>query len=141
MRDDQLSHCYPVTIVSDSIPEEEECFIISVSLRDAPSGASLNPRLATVCINDDDGMCCFKSVPLLNTVVYILTATPVRIGLQQTMYSVLETNGYQVVCAEVQSGDIAGQTIELNYSTTSGTALGILLACGKLFAYKTWQRQ
>ena len=56
--------------------------------------------------------------------MYILTATFVRIGLQQTMYSVHETDGYQVVCAEIQSGDIAGQTIEINYSTTSGTALG-----------------
>ena len=43
------------------------------------------------------------------------------------MYSVHETDGYQVVCAEVQSGDIAGRTIEISYSTTSGTALGTLL--------------
>ena len=56
--------------------------------------------------------------------MYILTATPVRIGVQQTMYSVYETDGYQVVCAEIQSGDIAGRMIEISYSTTSGTALG-----------------
>jgi len=56
--------------------------------------------------------------------MYILTATPVTIGLQQTVYSVLETDGHQVVCVEIQSGDIAGRTIEFNYSTTNGTAQG-----------------
>ena len=66
--------------------------------------------------------------------MYILTATLVTIGLQQTMYSVHETDGYQVVCAEIQSGDIAGRTIEISYSTTSGTALGTLLACDKINA-------
>jgi len=61
--------------------------------------------------------------------MYILAATLVRIGLQQTVYSVHETDGYQVVCAEVQSGDIAGRAIKINYSTTSGTALGIYHDC------------
>ena len=60
--------------------------------------------------------------------MYILTAAPVRIGLQQTIYSVNETDGYQVVCAEIQSGDIDERTIEISYSTTSGTALGTWLA-------------
>ena len=50
------SNCFFIAIVSDSISEEEECFIITLSLpTGAPSGVSLNPRLATVCINDDDG--------------------------------------------------------------------------------------
>ena len=55
----------------------------------------------------------------------ILTATPVTIGLQQRVYSVFEADGYQVVCAEVYSGHIAGRTIELSYSTTNGTAHGM----------------
>ena len=51
------NYCYSVGIVSDSISEEEECFIITLSLGgDAPSGVSLNPTRATVCINDDDSM-------------------------------------------------------------------------------------
>ena len=58
------------------------------------------------------------------------------IGLQQTMYSVHETDGYQVVCAEIQSGDIAGRTIEISYSTTSGTALGTLITFDKILCTK-----
>ena len=53
---------------------------------------------------------------------FCLTATPVTIGLQQTAYSVYETDEYQVVCAEVLSGDIAGRNIEIDYITTSDTA-------------------
>ena len=46
------------------------------------------------------------------------------IGLQQTAYSVYETDEYQVVCAEVLSGDIAGRNIMIDYITTSDTAEG-----------------
>lgn len=53
---------------------------------------------------------------------FCLTATPVTIGLQQTAYSVYETDEYQVVCAEVMSGDIAGRNIKIDYETTGDTA-------------------
>ena len=46
------------------------------------------------------------------------------IGLQETAYSVYETDEYQVVCAEVLSGDIAGQSIDIDYTTESDTAEG-----------------
>ena len=112
--------------------EEEECFTVSISISSSSSGLTVNPRTATVCINDDDGIYVLAIYSLLWFMnFHILTATPVRIGLQQTMYSVHETDGYQVVCAEIQSGDIAGRTIEISYSTTSGTALGTLLAYEK----------
>ena len=52
------------------------------------------------------------------------TATTVTIGLQETSYSVYETDEYQVVCAEVLSGDIAGRNIVIEYSTESDTAEG-----------------
>ena len=52
-------------------------------------------------------------------------ATSVTIGLQETSYSVYETDEYQVVCAEVLSGDIAGRSININYITESDTAEGI----------------
>jgi len=45
----------------------------------------------------------------------------VRIGLQQTMYSVSDGVEYQAVCAEVLSGSIAGREIEISYTTTGGT--------------------
>ena len=54
--------------------------------------------------------------------MFLLTATPVTIGLQQTAYSVYETDEYQVVCAEVLSGDIAGRNIKIDFITTSDTA-------------------
>ena len=46
------------------------------------------------------------------------------IGLQETFYSVYETDEYQVVCAEVLSGDIAGRYIDIEYTTESDTAEG-----------------
>ena len=51
-------------------------------------------------------------------------ATSVTIGLQMTSYSVYETDEYQVVCAEVLSGDIAGRNIDIDYITISDTAEG-----------------
>ena len=46
------------------------------------------------------------------------------IGLHETAYSVYETDEYQVVCAEVLSGDIAGRSIDIDYTTESDTAEG-----------------
>ena len=43
------------------------------------------------------------------------TVTPVSIGLQMTEYSVIEPENYQFVCAEVQSGDVAGRDIEIDF--------------------------
>ena len=54
--------------------------------------------------------------------MFLPTATPVTIGLQQTAYSVYETDEYQVVCAEVLSGGIARRNITIDYKTTSDTA-------------------
>ena len=48
------------------------------------------------------------------------------IGLQKTSYSVYETDKYQVVCAEILSGDIAGRSIDISYTTEGDTAEGIL---------------
>ena len=56
---------------------------------------------------------------------YVHTAaTSVTIGLQETSYSVYETDEYQVVCVEVRSGDIAGRYIDIEYTTESDTAEG-----------------
>ena len=43
------------------------------------------------------------------------TNSPVTIGLQESQYTVSESEEYQFVCAEVQSGDVAGRDIEINY--------------------------
>ena len=45
-----------------------------------------------------------------------------RIGLQQTMYSVSDSVEYQAVCAEVLSGSISGREIEISYTTAGGKA-------------------
>lgn len=52
-------------------------------------------------------------------------ATTVTIGLQKTAYSVYETDEYQVICAAVMSGDIAGRTIAIEYTTDSNSAEGM----------------
>ena len=44
-----------------------------------------------------------------------MITTPVTIGLQESQYSVTESEDYQFVCAEVQSGDVAGRDIEIDF--------------------------
>lgn len=52
------------------------------------------------------------------------TATKVIVGLQQTMYSVRESDGVQLVCTRVKSGSVAGRTIAIHYETADGVARG-----------------
>ena len=46
----------------------------------------------------------------------------VRVGFEQTAYLVGEVDGFQLVCIDVLSGELDGREIELDYSTTSGSA-------------------
>jgi hypothetical protein len=101
--DGDLNECNSIPIISDDIDEAEECFIVSISTSSTYSGLRLHPDVAIVCINDDD-------------------PTFVTIGLQNTTYSVDEADEYQVVCAEVLSGDIDGRSIIIGYTTRSSRA-------------------
>ena len=51
-------------------------------------------------------------------------AIEVTVGLQQTMYSVRESDSVQLVCTTVMSGSVAGRTITIHYETTDGEATG-----------------
>ena len=53
---------------------------------------------------------------------YPFLAYSVTVGMQQTAYTVGEVDGYQLVCFELVSGDLAGRELTFDYSTTSGTA-------------------
>ena len=46
------------------------------------------------------------------------------VGLEKGYYSVGEDDGDVEVCVEVESGDVAGRTIVINYSTLDGSANG-----------------
>ena len=46
------------------------------------------------------------------------------VGLQQTMYSVRESDGVQLVCTTVLSGSVAGRSITIDYETADGVAAG-----------------
>ena len=52
--DSDSADCNSVSITSDSIDEEEECFTVSLSTTSSLAGLTLNPKIATVCIIDDD---------------------------------------------------------------------------------------
>ena len=73
---------------------------------------------------------CLSLKLLVFHVLYLCPAlilTPVSIGLQQTAYSVLESEDYQFVCAEVQSGDVAEREIEIDFVIdNSGNVANIL---------------
>ena len=53
--DSDRDECVSVSILSDSEDEEEECFTVSLSSSTYLAGLTLNPRIGTVCIIDDDG--------------------------------------------------------------------------------------
>ena len=46
------------------------------------------------------------------------------IGLQKTAYTVTEANTIVLVCTAVESGNIAGRTITIDYETTDDSAQG-----------------
>ena len=85
-------------------------FLLRLHSPDSQCGHCLHHRwLAKTSLNTSNNCCVYKIICLAPTVA------PVSIGLQQSQYSVLETEDYQFVCAEVQSGDVAGREIEINY--------------------------
>ena len=53
--DTDRDECVSVSILSDSEDEEEECFTVSLGSITYLAGLTLNPRIGTVCIIDDDG--------------------------------------------------------------------------------------
>ena len=133
--DSTTVQCVDVPIVSDDHDElDHECFTFSLSTSDLHS-LTVNIPLATICIYDDDGMGgIFMSlqihakfecaVSLLLCTLTIYTATEVTVGLQQTMYSVKESDGMQLVCTRIISGSVAGRTITISYETADGVARG-----------------
>ena len=53
-----------------------------------------------------------------------LAVTDVAIGLEQTVYSVTESDSFALVCTTVLSGSIAGRTLSIGYQTAEDSALG-----------------
>ena len=49
---------------------------------------------------------------------------PVTIGLQGGYYSISEDSGSVQICVEVVSGDTAGRSLSINYTTVDGSARG-----------------
>ena len=64
-------------------------------------------------------------MPQLLILLCIFAATAVTIGLEQTVYTVHEGAEYQVVCAEVLSGNTAGRDIEISYLITCTSMQGM----------------
>ena len=61
----------------------------------------------------------------MHQLLHLEETAPITIGLQKGYYSVSEDIGLLQVCVEVESGDIAGKSILLNYTTIDGSAKGI----------------
>ena len=57
-------------------------------------------------------------------IIMLFTVTNVAIGLQQTVYSVTESDSFAFVCTTVLSGSISGRTIDIDYQITDGGAEG-----------------
>ena len=52
--DNDNSECDSIPILSDNVDEEEECFTVSLSTSSSYNGITINPRIGTICINDED---------------------------------------------------------------------------------------
>ena len=52
--DNDSSDCDSISILTDTIDEEEECFTVSLSSSSSYSGLTISPRIGTICITDDD---------------------------------------------------------------------------------------
>ncbi|CAI8052156.1 hypothetical protein GBAR_LOCUS28548, partial [Geodia barretti] len=99
---DATESCVTITVEDDSTRESvPECF--TVALLDVTGADFEEPRIATVCIEDNDVL-------------------PVTIGMEQTEYTVGEVDDYQLVCFGVLSGNIDSREIVFDYTTASGTA-------------------
>ena len=51
--------------------------------------------------------------------LYIIIATSntaITIGLQESQYTVSDSDDYQFLCAEVRTGDVDGRDIEIKYT-------------------------
>ena len=56
---------------------------------------------------------------------FAFIALSLTIGFQQGYYSTREGNDLLRMCVEVVSGDIAGRSVSLNYTTIDGSAEGM----------------
>ena len=94
-----------VPIIDDSTDETDEMF--TVTLSGASGGATLNPSVATVTINDDDPP----------------PADPVVIGFERAAYSVNEGAGTLELTVLVTGGMLT-ETITLNYAVSDVSTTG-----------------
>ena len=53
--DSALLQCVPISITSDSVDEEQECFTFSLSTATSVAGLTLSPSEAEICISDAEG--------------------------------------------------------------------------------------
>ena len=129
--------CISIPIIDDSVSEaDQECFTFGLSESSDTADLTLSPVVATVCINDTDGRFRKVHIPIIywavhwfsnSIIVMYLAETALRVGLEQTAYTVDEVDSFQLVCIDVLSGDVDGREIILDYSTSSGTASMFLL--------------
>ena len=93
-----------VPIIDDNTNEPEEMF--TVTLSGASGGATLDPSVATVTINDDDPP----------------PADPVVIGFEPVTYNVDENDGSVVLTVKLLSGTLTAP-VTLSYATMNGSAI------------------
>ena len=115
------SICRDIQIEQDSIPETFERFNIVLTADGSPD------MIATVLINDDDG----KSHSLLKTECLSDGCEPLSlpfypvavIGLEESAYSVLESDGFVTVCAVLlPQGAELGRDVRFNFDVQDGSA-------------------
>ena len=119
--------CRDIQIEQDSIPENLERFSVITTADGAPDGR------ATILINDDDG----KSHIFLMQIECLhdfceprqLPFFPVPvIGLEESVYSVNESDGVATVCAVLQpQGAVLGRDLTFSFVVQDGSASGKMI--------------
>ena len=70
MTDSNTVQCIPITIISDSTTETEECFTYTISTTSTAAGLTLNPTSATICITDEQDSTLSIHFDMYNYAIY-----------------------------------------------------------------------
>ena len=129
---------FNVSVVNDNIPEDAEMFIASLTLDPADQARignhlTVSPDVATVTIQDNDGMPLFTEVILPHDMVselhlFNLFAAVITVGYVQTAMTVLESDGVATltVAISLPPGEVSIETsFALLVSTMERTATGL----------------
>ena len=126
---------FNVSVVKDNILEDTEMFGASLALDPADQARignhlTVSPDVATVTIQDNDGMLLFTELILPHDMLselhfFNLFAAEITVGYVQTAMTVLESDGVATLTVAISEKVSIETSFALLVSTMEGTATGL----------------